>query len=214
MIRNRFALIVATLALPMLLGCAGMGAYTANMASQKVQPTTLMTAKKVQRKLFVVVDPNKVKDAFQLSNSPHSVAGFHSFLKASLNEALAGEFESVEFVAPDFDAPAEPHLIADIKVDGIEGRNHDAGGLTYVILHLQWGFALRASEAEEYLFSFAGVGRSEETYRTLDEGIQQAMKSALHGFLAGYTEKEIHKELRALDDAGSEAAGADGASDI
>ena len=116
---NHTRIALAALALPALVGCAAMGgAYTANMASQKVQPTTLMTAKKVQRKLFVVVDPAKVKDSFQLSNSPHSVAGFHSFFKASLNEALVGEFDSVEFVAPGFSAPSDPHLVADVKVDG------------------------------------------------------------------------------------------------
>ncbi|MCB9558222.1 MAG: hypothetical protein H6707_19050 [Deltaproteobacteria bacterium] len=200
--KNRVSLasLGALIAVSISGGCAvGFGAYTAKLRGQSVRTTAPLVARRVARKLVIVVDAQRLPDAFQITNIRHSVTGFRPFMQDSLKNTLSSYFDNIVFVEKGAAMPSEPHLVAELQMNGVEGYNHVAGRLTYTILKMQWAFAVRPSEAEEYLFSFAGVAASQPSYRTLDEGCQQMMQSAMHGLLSSWTKKKVHGQLRALD---------------
>ena len=170
-----------------------------DMSKQTARTPILMTADKVQRPLYVVFDPAKVADKFRLLKGHALVKGYRAHLKQSLGRLLRSEFQTVRFVVPTFKPADGPHLIADVRVDGVEPRRHQAGLLVYRLLELQWAFAIRPSESLSYLYSFAGTGRSTGTYRTLEDGLTQATRAALHGLLSSFTTKKIHRLLKKLD---------------
>ena len=102
---------------------------------------------------------------------------------------MAEHFARVEVVAPGQPMPEEPHVVGDVKVDRVQLNNVPAGNLVYTIIELSWAFALRPSEAPEYLFSFAGQAASTPAYPTFEAGCAQMVESAIAGFLAKWTEE-------------------------
>ncbi len=184
----------------LLSGCAkgnGRGGYEANLTEKTVQPQTMMVATPLPQTLYVVFDPAKVADSFEVVNSKNSMTGFRPFFGDGLKKALAPYFQDVQIVEPSFAFPADAHAVADVKLDLVEARNLDVGGLRYVTLNMQWSFAVRPHDAAEYLFSFSGVGTSDQTYARLEEGAQQMLKSSLAGLLNGWTEKDVYKAFKA-----------------
>jgi len=192
------------------VGCAG-GFYEADMRAEVAEPATLMVAKKVERPLVVVLDPATVKDTIPIQGELQGrasllggdgqlrVLGFHAFLEASLGRILRTQFTSVTFVRPGYRAPAGPHLVAQVRVDGIRTERRAIGRFNFFLLRMSWALAIRPSESEEFLYSFAGDGMSSETYQDLREGIKQMMSSALQGFQSSFADKNVFQELRKLD---------------
>jgi hypothetical protein len=190
-------------ALFLIVGCGGPqnanGGYEANMTGITVQPMTMMVATPIPQTLYIVMDPAKVADDITIQNSKNTMIHFRQFFSDGLKKSLAPYFQNVEIVAPGFAAPTEPHVIADVKLDSIEARDFYAGGLTYVTLLMQWSFAIRPNQETDYLFSYSGVGSSDQTYATLQEGAQQMLKSSLAGLLQGWTDKKAYQTLKEYD---------------
>jgi hypothetical protein len=183
---------------------AAADVYTVDLHARTVQASPPMIAKPLPRRLLLVVDPQKVADTlpiakWQQRGKTAAVAGVQQYVAASLQKTLGAYFRDVAVVAPGFAEPSEPYVVADLRVDGVEARSIATGSLTYVILNLTWAIAVRPSEADEYLFSFAGVAPSAETYGSLEEGCDQMMRSALHGLLESWTEKDVFGALAAAD---------------
>ena len=64
-----------------------------------------------------------------------------------------------------------------------------AGRLVYTLIEMTWGFGLRPSESPEYTFTFAGEGKSTESYPTFEVGCAQLVESSISGFLSKWTER-------------------------
>ncbi len=171
------------------------GGYTFDLSDQKIKPSTPMIAKPLVAKLFVIIDPAQVEDAFLIDNSKHGVEGFRRFLENSLRQTLSVYFADLIFVAPDFGFPKSPHYVAQAKVDRISSQNIVLGMRTHAVLEMNWAFAIRPSTQEDYSFSFSGVAKSEMSYYSLYIGCQQLMTSAMHGLLQAWADKNVHQAL-------------------
>ncbi|HOX42433.1 MAG TPA: hypothetical protein PK668_02495 [Myxococcota bacterium] len=171
------------------------GGYTFDLHDQVINPSTPMIAKPLAGKLFVIIDPGQVEDAFLIDNSTHGVVGFRAFLEAGLRRALAGYFSELSFVAPGFAFPDSFHYVAQARADRISSKNMVLGYLTHAVLEMNWAFAIRPSTQADYRFSFSGVAQSEVSYETLWIGAQQLLTSAMNGLLTAWTDKNVYQAL-------------------
>ena len=69
------------------------------------------------------------------------------------------------------------------------------GALTYQLIEMQWGFALRPSDRDEHSYSFAGLATSGDTYPTFEAGCAQLVEGAIAAMVK-----------RGLEEAGGPAA--------
>lgn len=182
--------------LMLVVPACGLVPYTANLTNRSIRPPSLMVARPSDRTLFLVIRPGRVADEFPIRNTPHSVTGFSSFLGRALRGTLDPYFRSIVVVerVPS-SAAGQPHAVADVRLDSVESRPLTVGSYTYHALRMQWAFALRPGEADEYLFTFGGIANSEHQYRTLDEGCEQMMLDAMAGLMQGWTQENVFQRL-------------------
>jgi hypothetical protein len=162
---------------------------------------SLLVAKKMQRPLYLVLEPARVKDSWEMSGSSgtFTLKEFQTFVRRDLKQAMAGYFERVEIVTSgDQIPPGAPHVIGDVKVDKVALHDLNAGRLTYTAIEMTWSFALRPSERAEYAFSFGGTATSSESYPTFEVGCAQMIESAIAGMLDKWTDKGALETFRAL----------------
>lgn len=180
-------------------GCFGAH-YRPSYSMQNVQakPASLMVAQKIQRPLYLVVDPAKVPDAWDLKESSSfnpqdgektKLVDFQQFVSRDLKDALGNYFAKVEVVKAGTPLPSDPHVIADVKVDRLQLHSTPVGRLVYTVIEMTWGLGLRPSESAEYAFTFAGEGKSSESYPTFEAGVAQLVESAILGFNKSLVEK-------------------------
>ena len=158
-------------------------------------PLSLMVAKKIDVPLVLVLDPAKVQDSWPM-HKKYAVADWSSFVSRDLKSSMENYFSTVTVLAPGDAMPDGPHLVADVKIDRVQLRPIETGGLTYNVMQMQWGFAVRAAGAEDYLFSFAGTASSKETYASALDGLGQLIESAIGGLLQAWTEKDVPTAIR------------------
>mgnify|MGYP004398298105 FL=1 len=196
---------VGALCAMLLAGCLGGAASRqADLTGRSVAAPTMMVARPLPRTLYIVLDPMRVPDRVHVRQSQYSAIEFRTFFKRSLRTALAPYFQRILVVdSPPLDEP-DPHFVADVRLDGIEMRPHGRLGYAQDVLQMQWGFAIRPSEADDYLFSFTGTGVSETEYSQLELGFQQMMLSALTGLVSKWTEGDVFQHL--IDATGGNAA--------
>ena len=167
-----------------------------SMRNLKPAPPSLMVARKSPRTLLLVVDPARVPDRLgplKWDLGTVEVADARLFVSRDLASALANYFEKVEVVAPGYAPPPQPHMVADVKVDS--ARSQVTGEFAFGVL--TWGVALRPSEMDEYLFSYAGKSQSDPA-RSGTAMITSMFENALTDFLKAYTDKDIHNKVMAL----------------
>lgn len=180
-------------------GCFGAH-YRPSYSMQNVQakPASLMVAQKIQRPLYLVVDPTKVPDSWDLKESSSfnpqegekfKLVDFQQFISRDLKDALGNYFAKVEVVKAGTPLPSEPHVVADVKVDRVQLHSTPVGRLVYTVIEMTWGLGLRPSENAEYAFTFAGEGKSSESYPTFEAGVAQLVESAILGFNKSLVEK-------------------------
>ncbi len=153
-------------------------------------PMSLMVAKKIDAPLVIILDPAKVPDSWPM-HKKYAVADWDTFVSRDLKKAMETYFTTVTVLAPGAPLPEGPHMVADVKVDRVQLSPIDVGGLTYNVMEMQWGFAVRPSGADAYLFSFAGKAHSKETYSSALVGLGQLVESAVAGLLQAWSEKEV-----------------------
>lgn len=161
----------------------------------------MLVGKKVPRKLVLVIDPQRVPNEMTVKNSNGRAAGtgLQSFMSNGVTKVLAPYFKGLEVVRPGDPRPEEPHLVADMELQGVSFQEKVVGNLRYKMLRMQWSLAIRASEMEEYVFSYAGEGISSGTWRTAEEGADQMLTDALNRFQSTLTEKKLLEPLYELD---------------
>ena len=209
-----------------LAGCLGSHYRpTYSMADVQAKPASLLVARKIPRTLVLVVDPARVPDAVALHESTSfdpqggehfQLLEFRRFVSRDLRDALASYFDKVDVVPSGTPMPSEPHVVGDVKIDRVQLHSVPAGGLTYTIIEMTWGLGLRPSEAADYAFSFAGEGKSSESYPTFEAGMAQLVESAILGLNKGLTEKgglEALQKALAAPEAAKEPAAPEPAKD-
>jgi len=171
------------------------------MSAVQATIPSLLVAKKIERPLFIVLDDTRVKDSWQLSSNAMSggtLKDFQLLVSRDIKGALEPYFSKVTVVKSRDGLPNTPHIVADVKVDRLKLHDMVAGALTYVLIEITWSFALRPSEADDYVFSFAGTASSSESYPTFEVGLAQMVESAVTGMLKKWTESEGIEKLRTL----------------
>jgi hypothetical protein len=187
-------------------GCA-TGNYTRSVygtaggySMRNVHPTppSLMVARKIQRPLYIVLDTSKLKDTWQLETAAcatgaggcehFNLLDFQEFVRRDLRTAMTNYFSRVEVVDSAQALPNTPHVVADVKVDNIRLNALVRGSLTYQLIEMTWGFALRGSDQQEYAYSFAGTSTSNDSYPTFEAGCAQLVENAIPAMLKKWTE--------------------------
>lgn len=171
-----------------------------------VTPPSLMIAKKNPRTLVLVLDPAKVPAEVPVlvGGADHGgkLTDVTEFVRRDLKKAFSAFFDDVRVMAPGEAGAPQTCVVADVKIDRVEvlvaGSRPD-GVLTQYAgsAAITWGFALRPSEASDYLYSFAGesVGSPGEDPALV---FRSMFERAITDLLKGYTEKQIHQRLLEL----------------
>jgi hypothetical protein len=177
------------------------------MANVQAKPASLLIAQKIERPLYIVLDPTRVKKTWPLETAAcatgrsgcerFNLADVDQFVRRDLKRAMENYFSRVEVVESGQALPATPHAVGDVKIDDIKLNELVRGRATHVIIEMTWGFALRKSEASEYAYSFAGTAHSGDSYPTFEAGCAQLVEDAIPGMLKKWTEGGGIEALRA-----------------
>ena len=121
------------------------------------------------------------------------------FVVRDLKQAMLTYFNDVQVVSVGAPMSTEPHAVADVRLDRVEvlvtGRRTSGMVVTSAgSSALSWGFGLRLSEADEYLYSFAGesAGMPGEEPSFV---FRSMFESAITDLLKGYTDKGVHQKV-------------------
>lgn len=175
-----------------------------SVANANPKPMSLMVARKIDRTLYIILDPARVPDTWTLENnacandlpgcSYTDLTGFQSFVSRDLRIAMANYFSRVLVVAPSFERPSAPYAVAEVKVDNVVFRSMSR---TYNLGHIEmtWAFALRLSEDEDFAYSYAGGATSSDMFETFEIGYAQLVENAIPVMLKEWTEKGGFKDM-------------------
>lgn len=157
-----------------------------------------MVAKKFERPLYIVVDPAKIQEIWPLETMGRTadLVDFGTFFRRDVKKTMEAYFAQVEIISSARELPETPHIIADVKVDRVRVNDRVVGHLTYAIIEMNWGFALRPNESDDYIYSYAGVNTSDNVYSTFEEGLTQMFENAITTMTSGWVEKDGVKDLR------------------
>ncbi len=202
-------------------GCA-LVSGPSQLSVEQLAPTppSLMIAKRSPRTAYLVLDPARVPAELPVLVAGQDRGGklvsVQSFVERDLRRVLNNYFAQVEVVAPGAVPANKPHVVVDVKLERVEvlqtSRRQD-GIVTHTAgaAMLTWGLGMRASDEDEYLFSFAGesVGVPNEDPNFV---FRSMLEAALSQLLKGYTEKKVHQRVMGLP--GGEAPGTTAASEL
>ncbi len=173
-----------------------VGGYS--LKNARATPPNLLVARKIDRPLYLVLDPARVRNEWSLATAPCEIGGdgcerfklfdVQEFVRRDLKRAMESYFTRVELVAPGQPIPAGAAVVADVKIDDIRIHPLVRGPLTYEIIQMTWGFALRRSEDKDYAYSFAGTSESNDSYVTFEAGCGQLIENAIPSMLKKWTE--------------------------
>jgi hypothetical protein len=197
---DRLRLVACTSLLIATAACAHQGGATVRQVSfsgAQVAPPSLMIAQRIKRPLYLVLDPRRVADAWpvMVRGRTATVTDFQLFVTRDLKGAMQTYFDRVEVVRVGEPIPDDA-IIGDVKIDRIQIHDINTGRLTYSVLEMTWGFAMRPKEATDYAFSFAGTETSSEAYPTLVAGCAQMAESALSAMLSKWVNDRGLEQVR------------------
>ena len=181
-----------------------VGGYS--MKNVHARPPSLMVARKIPRPLYIVLDATKVKDTWPIETAAcatrsmgcerFNLMDVQEFVRRDLSAAMQNYFSRVEVVTSEEALPKTPHVVADVKIDDIRLNALVRGELTYQIIEMTWGFAMRGSDQQEYAYSFAGTSASNDSYPTFEAGCAQLVENAIPAMLKKWTENGGIEALR------------------
>ena len=207
--------------LPSVIVLAALGCATGNyvrsaygttggysLANAKPKPPSLMVARKIERPLYIVLDDARLKDTWPLETAAcatnssgcerFNLLETQAFVRRDLKGAMESYFSRVEVVDPNQALPSTPHVVADVKIDDIRLTALVRGGLTYQLIEMTWGFAMRPSEQADYSYSFAGTAQSNDSYPTFEAGCATLVENAIPPMLKKWVEGKGVEELQKL----------------
>jgi hypothetical protein len=199
------ALLISMFVLP--VGCA-TGNYSRSvhgtaggysMLNARPKPISLMVARKITRPLYIVLDASKVKDTWPIETSGCATGSMgcerfqllnvQAIVRRDLKAAMENYFSRVEVVDSPANLPSTAHVVGDVKIDDIRLNALVRGSLTYQLIEMKWGFALRKNEQADYAYSFAGSASSNDSYPTFEAGCAQLVENAIPAMLKKWTEE-------------------------
>ncbi len=219
---RRHHALALVLALSALASACGGGNYARSaygtvggysLKNARAKPASLLVARKIDRTLYLVVDPARVRDVWPLETAACQVDGagcerfklfdVHEFIRRDLKAAMESYFVRVEVVTPGQIIPPGSAVVADVKVDDIRVHPLVRGPMTHEIIQMTWGFALRRGEDKDYAYSFAGTAESNDSYTTFEAGCAQLIESAIPAMLKKWTESGGIEALQRRSTAGT-----------
>lgn len=205
---------VILMALGLSAGCA-TGNYTRSvygtkggysLANTRPIPPNVMVARKIDRPLYIVLDPARVKDTWILETSACATKSYgcerfklmdvQVFVRRDLKAAMQNYFSYVEVVGPQQALPTTPHVVADVRIDDIRLNQLVRGSFSHTIIEMTWAFALRLSEEADYSYSFAGTAGSNDSYPTFEAGCATLIENAIPAMLKKWIEEGGMAALR------------------
>lgn len=180
------------------------GGYS--LANARPKPPVMMVGRKIDVPLFIVLDAGRVKDTWDLETAACATNGpgcerfklfdAHTFVRRDLKAAMENYFSRVELVDSAQALPQTPHIVADVRVDDFRLNALHRGALTYQLIEMTWGFGLRPSDQDDYLYSFAGTSQSNDSYPTFEAGCATLVENALTAMLKPWVEANGPQKLR------------------
>lgn len=184
--------VVAVAAVGLVTSCAS----AVDVKALNPKPPTIMVAKKLDVPLYIVLDPARVKPEYAAPRIDKLV-NMQSFVTRDLTRVMGEYFSEVKVVASANEAPKERSVIADVKVDEFKQDSVVLSGTGYTVLIMTWSFALRTSDSEDYLFSFAGVAKSQPNQKSWDDAVTNLLENALTGLLDEWASAGVLNTLKA-----------------
>ena len=74
---------------------------------------------------------------------------------------------------------------------------------------MTWSFALRTSDSEDYIFSFAGIAKSQPNQKSWDDAVTNLLENALTGLLDEWASAGTVNTLKAWSSKSSAAPSSD-----
>jgi hypothetical protein len=179
------------------LTTSGCGPSEFSLKAIQPAPPSLMVAKKSPRVAFLVIDDAKVPDRVSVLVGGKDRGGklidFKEFVRRDLQRAFSNYFADVKVVAANEPLPKEPCVAIDVKVDRVEVVAIQ--GIGHAVM--TWGMGIRPSEAEDYLFSFAGQSAGDVANEPVFV-FRSMLEAAITDMLKGYTDKQVHQKILEL----------------
>jgi len=160
------------------------------------KPPTIMVAKKLDVPLYIVLDPTRVKAEYAAPRID-KLLNMQAFVTRDLATLMKEYFSEVKVVSSASQAPKEHAVIADVKVDEFKQESVTLSGTGYTVLVMTWSFALRPSDAEDYLFSFAGIAKSQPKEPSWSAAVTNLLENALTGLLDEWASAGTLNSLKA-----------------
>lgn len=185
---------VFLIAFSMLLLSGCMRSFSYSMKTLTVDTPNLMVANKIERPLFLVLDPAKVPNTFKFqpgTGIEHQLDDSQLFIERDVKAAMANYFTKVEVVDPNFAFPSTPHVRALVHVNHLRASRGHAD--------FDWSFAIAVPEQEDFIFSYTGSTQEKTNPWAGEAYLQRLFSSAIRQMLAGFVDKEIPKTIREFD---------------
>ncbi|MFT3764162.1 MAG: hypothetical protein QM820_01375 [Minicystis sp.] len=208
---------ILTLALAMV-GCGGPSQLSVRALA--IRPPGLLLSQKSPRVAYLVVAPPNVPTSLPVlvdgADRGGRIVDTDVFVSRDLKAALSTYFNDVRVVAA---APTDsnPHVVIDVRLDRIEvvqtsrrtarpdekslGQRAAAiAGVETTVERgaavMNWSFAIRFSESQNYLFSFAAESPG-HTGDDPDFVFRSMFEGAITQLLHAYSEKQVHQAVLA-----------------
>jgi hypothetical protein len=167
------------------------------------KPPTIMVAKKLDVPLYIVLDPTRVRPEYEAPRID-KLLNMQTFVTRDLAKLMGEYFSEVKIVSSSADVPKRPAAVADVKIDEFKKDSVIMSGTAYTALVMTWSFALRTSDSEDYLFSFAGIAKSQPPQSSWDNVVTNLLENALTGLLDEWAKAGAVNTLKAWASKSSE----------
>jgi hypothetical protein len=174
-----------------LAGCAS-GIHVDTLSPK---PAKLMVATKVDVPLYIVLDSAKVQDVYQVDGFG-TVSGMHAFVERDVRGIMSEYFSDVKVISSASGASGDKFVLADVSIVRLTKQTVVRAGVGHKILELNWNFALRTNDAQDYMFSFAGIAQSEAPAKSLAEVGTRLIENSLTGLLDEWAASDAFSKLR------------------
>jgi hypothetical protein len=187
----------------------------------QVSPPALMVSKKVQAPLYLVLDDARVPDYVHIPETDVKelhVYEVQTFVTRDLKRVMELFFARVEVVPPSFTPPTTPHYVAQVQINALSTSvdkvmtQSSRGGVAQtgrIFAAMDWGFALRAGDEDQFMFSFANKTVGDTALVMVDEAPRMftgAFDVALRQLVDRLQQEQIDQKLLATGDAPSHDA--------
>jgi hypothetical protein len=194
------------LGLGLLAGCSPIIVGPSQMSLQQiaVSPPMPLVAQKSPRPLYIVLDPARVPDVMPVLvngvNQGGQMGNMHLFVVRDIQRAFASYFDHVSVVAPGQAPTSGDALIVDVRLDRLATVSQVIQHRSWVEVmgrpSLNWAVGLRAANASEFIWSFAGSSQGDLTNNP-QVMYQSLFEHAVMDMLKDYAQQHVQERLQA-----------------